>query len=409
MLRMNTGVLIGLWAATAVAAFAVGRITTPPEAASAPEDIAASVRSALSHAGALEGFGRTASLLQHLDPETLPEVLAVYDQMLSILDECDIRPFVDAWARFDSAAALDHTLAWPFKIKQEIGAQAAIRSWALHDPLEAQLAFAQTIKENRTLDQEELFRNLLIGWVHSGQGGLDTYLAGLPPGAQDKATIVVAGNLMRKGGAEAAMRWTESILRNEAYDRRFKRSALRRGARSVARWYPERAAAWVMEYAGSEHEAEGVRIVADQWADRDGRAAMQWLHDQPAGESLDAAVGSAFARWRKSDPEGAEEWLDSEPLTAFHDPAIDIYARFLDDRAPREAVGWCERILDPERRLACLETTATRWYRRDAEAAEAWLQKSPLDEEARRKVRTPSPRRRRAAGAARSRANDVPR
>ncbi len=178
MLRMNTGVLIGLWAATAVAAFAVGRITTPPAAASAPEDIAASIRSALSHASALEGFGRTASLLQHLDPETLPEVLAVYDQMLSILDECDIRPFVDAWARFDSAAALDHTLAWPFKIKQEFGVQAAIRSWALHDPLEAQLAYKQTFKENRTLDQEGLFRNLLIGWVHSGQGGsTPTWLA----------------------------------------------------------------------------------------------------------------------------------------------------------------------------------------------------------------------------------------
>jgi len=407
---MNTGILIGLLVAAAVAGFAVGRITTPHEAALAPEDLAGAVRSALSHASALEGFGRTASLLQHLDAETLPEVLAVYDRMLSILDECDIRPFVDAWARFDAAAALEHTLAWPFKIKQKLGVQAAIRSWALHDPLEAQLAYEQTFKNNRTLDQEELFRNLVIGWVHSGQGGLDTYLAGLPPVAQDKGTVVVAGNLMRKSGAEAAMRWTESILRDEAYDSKFKRSALRRGVRSVARWHPERAAAWVMvEYAGSKHEADGVRIVADQWADRDGRAAMQWLHDQPAGESRDAAVGSAFARWRKSDPEGAEEWLDSEPLTAFHDPAIDIYARFLDDRAPREAVGWCERILDPERRLACFETTATRWYRRDAEAAEAWLQKSPLDEEARRKVRTPSPKRRRAASAARSRANDVPR
>ena len=68
-----------------------------------------------------------------------------------------------------------------------------------------------------------------------------------------------------------------------------------------------------------------------------------------------------------------------------------------------------ERILDRERRLLCLETTATKWYLRDAEAAEAWLQKSPLDEEARRKVRTPSPRRRGAAGAARLRADDVPR
>ena len=76
MLRMNIGVLIALCAAAAVAGFAVGRTTTP-EAASAPENLAASVRSALSHASALEGFGRTVSLLQHLDPENLPEVRAV--------------------------------------------------------------------------------------------------------------------------------------------------------------------------------------------------------------------------------------------------------------------------------------------------------------------------------------------
>ena len=67
MIRLNTGILIGLLTAAAVAGFAVGRITTPPEVASAPEDLAGSIRSALSHAGALEGFGQTASLLRHLD------------------------------------------------------------------------------------------------------------------------------------------------------------------------------------------------------------------------------------------------------------------------------------------------------------------------------------------------------
>ncbi len=47
MLRISRGIVVGLWAATIVAAFAVGRITTPTEAAGAPADLGAAVRSAL--------------------------------------------------------------------------------------------------------------------------------------------------------------------------------------------------------------------------------------------------------------------------------------------------------------------------------------------------------------------------
>jgi hypothetical protein len=89
----------------------------------------------------------------------------------------------------------------------------------------------------------------------------------------------------------------------------------------------------------------------------------------------------------ESDRKGAVEWLESETLTAFHDPAIGFYAKDLSDRAPDEATVWCERILDSERRLRCVDLVVPKWYQRDAVAAEAWLQQSPLDEEARRAAR----------------------
>ena len=56
---------------------------------------------------------------------------------------------------------------------------------------------------------------------------------------------------------------------------------------------------------------------------------------------------------------------------------------------PAVALAWCERILKEQKRLGCLKKIATKWYRRDALAAETWLQQSPLDEEARQGVRAP--------------------
>ena len=405
MLGINRGVFLGLWAATIVAAFVFGRAATPTEAAGAPEDLGASVRSALGEAGSLARLARTANLMQHLDADAVPEVAAVYDLMLSGLDECDIRPFVDAWTQIDPAAALDHTLSWPYESRRKFGVDAAIRSWAVRDPFDALLVSEQLRQEHPSL-AAGAFKNLVIGWVQSGQRGLDSYIAGLSPLRRDDAIGLVVGGLMRRGGTKPTLRWAGAILGNDEYDSNFKKSAFRRGARSVARWYPERAAEWVMKHEGESYADQGVRFVAELWADRDGLAAMQWVRDQPAGKSRDDAVLRTFNRWSAWDPKGAEKWLFSESLTAFHDPAIDAYARLLNRKAPKEAVGWCERIADSDRQYGCLRMTSTEWYRNDAVAAETWLQSSPLTEEDRRIVRTPKSRNKRARGAATPRPAD---
>jgi len=126
---------------------------------------------------------------------------------------------------------------------------------------------------------------------------------------------------------------------------------------------------------------------------------MQWVREQPAVESRDEAARSAFNRWSNVDRKGAEKWLRSETLTPFHDPAIDAFARQIDKQRPREAVGWCERIEDLDRQYGCLRATSVEWYRRDAVAAEEWLQTSPLTEEDRRAARTPKRKKQRARGA----------
>jgi hypothetical protein len=393
MLSANNVVALGVCVVAIAAAFTVGRSTAPSECNPAPENLATALQAALGEPDVLDRTERTAQLLQHLNPENVAEVSKVYHRMLNILGELAIRPYIAAWARFDPEAALQHTLRWPFQDKMEMGAQAAIEAWALRDPAGAVEAYEEVSARRPGLKEVLLF-DMLTGWVYSGHGGVEEYIANLPTAKLDIAINRVAAKTLRNGGVDAIIQWVDSITGNDAYGNRFKKKAFQRGSRMVARWDSERAAAWAMENRGQNYAIDGPRIVAEQWGMQDGRAALEWVRNHPDEDLHHRAAREAFRTWLEADRTSAVEWIESEELAAFHDPAVILYAKNLGTRAPAEAVEWCERIFDEQRRLACLEQTATRWYQRDAVAAEAWLQQSPLDEEARSKARTPAEKRR---------------
>ncbi len=394
---------VALCAAAAVAGFALGRATRPSQVVPAPAELAASLRAALGEGDSLERLQRTTALLEHLDPGNLVEVAAVYDQMRPVIGEWELRPFVAAWARLDPGEAFDHALRWPARGRREVGAEAALEAWATLDPTEARQTYEKAIEQHASL-RAELLRGLVTGWARSGAGlgGLDGFL--VLSDKRDEALGAVVRELMRSGGADATQAWAEPILRDGSDRPRFKRSLFRIALRAVARWDPERAAAWAAEHAGSDYAEGGPLVVAGQWARRDGAATMAWLRQLPAGESRDRGVHRAFAQWFRADPAAARAWLDSESLEAFHAPALASYAEKRVEEAPEEAFAWCERIADAERSRRCVQDVASRWYRQDAAAAEVWLEQSPLDEEARNAVRRP--RRQRGTGGQRARAGN---
>ncbi len=389
------------WVVTVVAAFAVGRSNAPPARAPAPADLAAATEAAIGEPDVLERAKRIPQLMQHLDPDNVIAVAEVYDRLLNILGELSIRPFVAAWARFDPQAALRHTLRWGYRDKKEIGAGTAIETWALRDPAAARDAYEQLRERNPGIE-EVLFFDLLTGWLYSGEPGVDDYIASQPAARLDTAISRVAAKTLRRGGPDALVAWVNAVTRHEAYENRFKTKAFQRGTRMVARLDPERAAAWALEHREQPYASDAPRIVAEQWGMQDGPAALEWVRNHPDAAVHHQAVREGFRTWYESDRASAVAWLEAERRTAFHDPAVLFYANDLSKRAPAEAIGWCERVADEKRRLGCLKRAATRWYKRDAEAAEAWLEQSPLDEAARSAVREPpSPRRRSPAGARR--------
>jgi hypothetical protein len=378
----------GVWAATLVAGFIGARLFAQPESSSPPDDFGGAIRAVLAEKDGLERVARAAAVLQHLGPENVAEAAAEYDRLLNLLDELDIRPFALAWARFDPAAALQHTLRWRSPHQQKIGAAAAMEGWAMRDPVGALQAYEET-KTSAPSISEDLFLNLLSGWLYSGDGGLVEYIADLSEYKREVAISRVVGKVMRSGDTKGAIAWVESIIQSDAYEMPVKRRVFRRGIRIVGRSDPEIAAAWTMEHHGRDYAVDAPRIAAGRWAMKDGPAAMQWVRDLPDEELPHLAIREAFLTWYRGDRESAVAWLEAETLTAFHGPAIDYYANALSKQQPEEAIAWCERILDPERQLGCLKPTAVKWFQRDPVAAEAWLQQSPLDEEMRIAARKP--------------------
>jgi len=408
------GGIVALWTATAVAAFGIGWITPPPHGPPAPDDLVASLRSALGEGDVIERQGRTASLLERLDPFDVPEVAALYERMTPLIDSSELGAFFAAWARFDTVGALDHALSWrlpEMREQREIGVRAAIQVWAQRDPSAARLA-AEQIGADFPAVRGALRRALVMGWANSrrGQEGLAGFIADRPPLHSRVELIETAvRELVRGGGAEAALGWAEPILRDEGYEPVFKRSVFEAAAGSAAQWDPERTAAWAVEHSGADYAKAGVGIVAKHWGRQDGAAAMAWLGEQPAGELRDQAVREAFGQWARADSRLALAWLAAEKPTALRDPALEFKAQRIDDYEPERALGLCERIQDTARQQSCLESTAKSWYAQDAVAAETWLQQSPLDDEARSRVRkTPRPQGQQRRGPRRPRAAGDP-
>jgi hypothetical protein len=386
------GVRVALWAATAVAAFGIGWITPPPYGPPAPDDPVASLRSALGEGDVIERQVRTASLLERLDPFDVPKVAALYDRMIPVIDSSELAAFFAAWARLDTVRALNRALSWSrpeLKRQREIGVRAVIQVWAQRDPSAARLAVEEVGADTPAL--RPVLRHALVkGWAHSlrGQEGLADFLADLPP-LRPRIELVeaVVRELVRGGGAEAALGWAEPVLRDEGYKLALKHSVFTAAANSAAQWDPERAAAWVVEHSGADYAEEGVGIVAEHWGRQDGAAAMAWLGEQPAGERRDQAVREAFGQWARTDPRRAQAWLNAEEPTALHDSALEFNAQRMAPHEPERSLGYCERIRDTARQQSCLESGAKRWYAEDPVEAETWLQQSSLDDEARSRVR----------------------
>jgi hypothetical protein len=392
-----TAVVLSLIAAS----FLMGRLTTTEWAGSLASRAkpAAAVREALTTGGSLARMARLVPALHALSEDEVDAVAAVYAREISTLGECDIAPFVDAWARIDAEQALEGTAAWPYAAKRKIGLRNALEAVTSREPDRGRTLY-ETLTESHPALRADLQIDLVSGWAAADPEGLRGYLRGLSKQEITESAGLALEMIARYHDVDTMLAWTDEFI-EETPDAQLPTNFFKKAASIATRFDPLRATTWVGAHWGRDYAEAGPSAVAHAWILVAPLDAIAWLQTEAPAESRAKALESAFRRWLIEDRAAAMNWLGSEERTRFHDPAVAVHAHDLVRRSPEEAIGWCEQVLEPESREECFINVVRRWLMKDGAAAVAWLDESSLDEESRDSLRTwasEQPRRKRPGG-----------
>jgi len=365
----------------------------PHLAPRAGDELGAAVADVLDDPDLLSRAPSFIQLLEGLSPEDFQQIAASYEEAFAEVGrdvrELDMELLIHAWSRVDPEGAFERARGWPPYWRRK-ACSILIQAWAERDPGAARRA----LKSLEDPAEARTYLDALVrGWAISGEPGLEELVAATPRGsALQKRTSLLVRYRVRQWGPEAAMRWAEALPDDE--HSRFKQEVFRKASTLVALRDPLQAAAWADAHRGRDYADGMAARVAMVWVMNDADATFEWLRTHPPGEDRDWAVKRAFERWSSKDREAAAEWLRRAELGELLEPAIDVFARSLSARAPRDAIVWAERIADEARRQACLIAIGQTWHRRDPEGARAWRASSGLSEAVKQAV-SESPKRRR--------------
>jgi hypothetical protein len=141
------------------------------------------------------------------------------------------------------------------------------------------------------------------------------------------------------------------------------------------------AAEWIAQFGDEDAAAPAVNRLADDWANEDPKAVMDWAENL-SGKSKAEAYEEAMQSWARQDPAAAGEYLSSLKESPERDAAVGGYATRVSREDPGSAMEWAKTINDEGIREDTMVDVARDWYRNDKTAAEEWIASSGLSEEA---------------------------
>jgi len=155
---------------------------------------------------------------------------------------------------------------------------------------------------------------------------------------------------------------------------------------------------WVDLLPPDSLTARAVGEVADEWAERDPRAALDWAmthQDEDVRRSALENVWRNMASGRgNADPFQAAEEINAMPNSTDKDSALAGYADGTRYRYPRTSVDAAMNITDPQLREESLIRNGGYYLRRDPQAANEWLNNSGFSEKLINKITHSSKHRR---------------
>ncbi len=349
-----------------------------------------SLAAALEEEDLLLRAGMLASSLKGLNSGTIDDSLAeLHEGRVGVTDQ-ELRMFMLAWARFDAPGAFAWAKAqdsdWSSRLLK-----AATYAWGFADPHAAQAALGDLPTEGSK--RSPLSGQLMAGWRASGDiEGITGYLIAMPNSRERETMTTGLLAQIGKQGIDAVIAWSDAIP--EDANAGFKRVAFNRAAGVVAHADPDRAARWYEANRGKKFTEKSLAVIARRSIDHhDPDALFAWIGGLPplADQEFDSeqvhAIAQAMKWWLRRDPDAAQEWINAfDEVPQVYDPALASLSQFHLKKTPEFAVYWAARIQDETLRSESLVKAASRWRRRDAEAAEEWLAVAEISDEDRARI-----------------------
>ena len=383
---------------TGVASYVAGQSARPDEPLSQPADLMTFER-ALTQTDPLDRAYHYNAFLQVLGPDEIAAVAEIIESQRLWLSDEELQNFFLAWAKFDAPAAFQWAMGKrrPGRFRQRV-APAAMFAWGYQNPPAANRTFRSMGDSAKKLGLHE---QLIAGWVlREDKTGVARYIAGMSPGSvRQVAASVLTTELMRVG-PEAVIAWVESIPDDARSG--FKRVAFEKAANAMTIEDPSSTALWIEDHLDRPYSAAAPAAIGRRWVEQDPSAAMEWLAGLAEGDAGDGAVATVFRHWHGEAAVEAEEWLRSATPREGLDQAVRLMVRRDVEISPILAVEWAARIENEERRERVLIGLAEAWYRRDPNAADAWLGESGLAPEVQATIRSKSQGGRQRRGGAES-------
>jgi hypothetical protein len=333
------------------------------------------------------------ALLPTLGPDPVEQVEAILmDPVLALhVGATEIELLARYWATFEPEAATNWAVTRSPLVFRTAAVLSTLPVWAKADPFAAVEAARPWMDRKDVSDI--LVAAVVLGWYSGGDPPeLQTFMQELGVSfSRQRALSAYVRTKLRTEGPDALMRWAEAIPEDLP---RYKLAVYRQVGFGIAPFDADAALSWCDAHCEGPYGADLRGMVGRGWLLSDPPGALRWLSSSPGSQEARFALRVSYSSWIRADREAAMQWIAEqaldEPPTALI-PTYPIYARVLARDSPSRAIRFAELVSDQDGRETILIEIATAWRAKDEAACEAWLEQSPLSEEAREKVRGVEP------------------
>lgn len=316
-------------------------------------------------------YERSRALIAFLDRLAPDDFEKVVDHFrgLGITDERfgEYRLILAAWAKADPLAALAYAKA---KTESRFAARTILATWATEDPVGA-LRWAQNNHQGESANPWLV--GVIRGIAATDLEGASQLLKSMPRSVErGDALDALLPHLLAKGN-ESTRQWIASIE-----DDALRNGAVERAAEAMAESDPAGTVAWLMENPGDTLD-QRLDNIFSTWAKQDESAARLAINSLPSGEIRSDALRGVIRHFALSNPGEAVALMDQYP-NEVDDNTVRSFVWHTFDNDPATALGEVSRIGDEDRRNEMYRRALGAWMRRDADAADTWLNANPVPE-----------------------------